>query len=439
VEGAGAGGYDASEARREREFETSRALERAPTGDDPTGIHLERSNEMIGTRILRGAAAMAIGICAAAPLAAQTDVSEPADQRFGRVRTATAQVRNLPDDKGLALATPAPGTLVRIGRERAGWLEVEVPGGYPVWVHGGFLRATSEADVFEVTRNSVNVRPNPVADVLNYPLPQRLHAGDRLRVIERNDAALPLAEDWVRVWSPPGVSAWLRASDVEPLAPGTDGLALWTAAEKSPPSAPPRPAPRQRVEPKPAPTAADGAEAQAASKALDAAWDLLRAESKKDTPDFDAVRASFETLLAGNPGGELAARARQGIERADALREVHELRLALDREREEREAAVAAAREAVFERSLAKDPLLGVFAARGVVERTVGTDGTPRFLLRRGDRVQGELFCASGRYDLSLFAGLEVGVQGRPLASADAAAPLRLELSRVEVISLRKP
>src|SRR5688572_24781713 len=130
--------------------------------------------------------------------------------RYARVAVEGAAIRNLPDVKAKTIAQPAKGDLVAVYKEvSSGWLEVEVPGGFAVWVFGKYLEPTAEEGVYEVNGNAVNLRPGPSSDlstdVTNFPLPQRLQAGDKLRLIALQDPAKPLAETWAQVWSPPGV------------------------------------------------------------------------------------------------------------------------------------------------------------------------------------------------------------------------------------------
>jgi len=351
--------------------------------------------------------------------------------RYARVAVERARVRNVADDKGIVVAEVERGSLVAVHAEQeSGWLSVEVPGGYAVWVFGRYLEATDEPDVLEVTTNAVNIRPSPSSDVTSFPLPQRLQAGDRVRLIELFEPEKPLAETWARVWSPPGVRAWLRASATEPLGAGEDGAALWREALRFEPQAPPT---RAESVARQALVAAD---ADARAK-LDSARARLAAEQAKENPDFGAVRGAYAALLREAPDGPIAAQARADLERITALEEAATLRAELERERERRAEAARAEHARVLESSRRKDPLGQVFLARGVLLRRVGTDGIPHYLLRFGNDVSHELVCQSGRYELALFAGYEVGVQGQELAAAQPDGPRVLEISRLEVIARR--
>ena len=139
---------------------------------------------------------------------AQTPTQDPAPKEAPAptevivlVTGGKAAVRTLADKQAPAVLEPPMGQLLRIvGPRKAAFVPVEAPGGYPVWVYGSFLRPTAETGVLEVTANAVNQRPMPSSGQVSFPLDTRLHAGDRVRVIARNDANKPLAEDWVQVW-----------------------------------------------------------------------------------------------------------------------------------------------------------------------------------------------------------------------------------------------
>ena len=117
--------------------------------------------------------------------------------------------------------------VLHLAQSEFGWVSVEVPGGFSLWVFGKYLKPIGEGDIHEVTRNAVNIRPRPASDVTNFPMPQRLHAGDRVRVITQLEADKPLAETWANIWSPPGVRGWMRTSATEPVVPSGRGSSAW--------------------------------------------------------------------------------------------------------------------------------------------------------------------------------------------------------------------
>jgi len=352
--------------------------------------------------------------------------------RYGRIAADGTTVLNLADEKGKPVAQPAKGQLVAVHKEHvSGWLEIEIPGGFPVWVYGKFLAPSSDAGVYEVTGSGVNLRPEPSSEaVTNFPLPQRLQPGDKVRGIELQDPAKPLSDNWVRVWSPPGVRAFVKSSIVEGLPQGENGPALWSQALASLPAAPP-----VRVEPARPSGASEADKKDAEARgALEAARAALEAERKKDTPDYAPIQAELEKLVA--QGGPVAVEARAELRTVATLIEAAHLRADLERERQRRAEEARAAQEAVWKSSKEKDPFGGVFPVRGVVERRTSTDGIARFFLRFGKDTVCELACSSGRYDLSTYAGVEVGVHGSEVASRTGEVPT-FELTKLEVLAVR--
>jgi hypothetical protein len=367
-----------------------------------------------------------------APSVAQAASDRPL--RYARVSGEGAAIYNLEDEKGKDIARPAKGQLVAVYEENAsGWLEVEIPGGFPVWVFGKYLGTTDDPALLEVTGNAINLRPLPSSDVTSFPLPQRLQAGDKVRVIELAEPEKPLAETWVRVWSPPGVRGFLKSSLVEGLTQGEDGAALWTAAlAKLPAEARVTEAsgtPGRTQEP----SEAERREAEA-RVALEEARALLAAEKAKETPDFAPVESALQALVA--TGGAIAIEARAELRTLGLEREAAALRAELQAERQRRSEEVLDKQQEVWEKSKLKDPLGGVFAARGVVERRTNAEGIGRFFLRFGTDTTAELVCTSGRYDLSAFNGTEVGVHGSEIASRTGEFPT-YEVARLEVLAVR--
>lgn len=421
------------------------------------------SNAMQHPRILRAVLALVLPFLLSASVAAgvpnrATPLQQDAPLRYARVTGKAVKIRNLADPQGSVVAAPQDGSLVAVYRERGDWLEVEVPGGFAVWVFGSYLKETDVEDVLEVTRNGVNMRPAPERKVTNYPLGQRLFAGDRVRVIEREDPAKPITEDWVRIWSPAGARAWMAKADSRDLPAGVNGATAWKEALAALPPAPARAksAQESRAQSKlndpvkptgiakptgtPAEASAETAEAAADFEStLQAAWDLLAAERTKPSPDFGALEAAFGAARKAAPDGASAVRAGQGLDAVAALREANALRAELEAERQRRQAEALRRQKEIWEESRAKDPLGGVFLSRGALERVVEADAEPRYFLRFGGEVASELVCVSGRYDLDQYTGYEIGVKGMDLRLPESrgSQPLRIEVTRIEVLSRR--
>lgn len=383
--------------------------------------------------------------------------------RYGRINAEAVSFRNLADEQGLVLARAAKGTPVKIHSEDAaiGWMQAEIPGGFPAWVHGKFLAPSTEAGVFEVTGNAVNLRPEPGQEISNYPLPERLQAGDRVRAIDLPDPGKKLSEIWLHVWTPQGAPAWVRSSAVAPLAAGEDGAVIWKSAlepyaprlaSKAAPlveasasskdrtptpiaATPEAPSSAQRENTRAA--QAQGDEEERAKLAeLHAA---IEAEAQEDSPDFALLRAALEALSRATPSGPLAVETRRELEYLGNQEELATLRLALLAEKGKREAEVRAKQDYAVEAARAKDPLGSVFVARGALERRAGAAGAARYYLRFAGRDVCEITSSSRRYDLEVFAGFEVGVNGAELSASGTAAgalPL-IDVSRLEVIARR--
>ncbi|MCZ6598550.1 MAG: hypothetical protein O7B99_12985 [Planctomycetota bacterium] len=359
--------------------------------------------------------------------------------RYVRVKANDAKITNLRSRHGAELLRPAKGSIVAVHLDDEDWLEVEVPGGYAVWIFGRNLKETDEPDVYEVTATAVLLRPRPKS-LESYPLKQKLYPGDRARVIGRNDAKLPLAEDWVRVWSPPGVRAWIAAADVEPLPDGEDGKRLWAEAMKSlpPPPAVEKTLAQRSQTPSEASAQQEVDRDKAFREALEAARKLLESEGQKDQPDIAALRAAFEGARELAPSGAQAVEAQSGLGSVAWLEEASALRVELELERKRVADELARGQAEIRERSKAKDPLGDVFLSRGALERVVDPEGHARYYVRFGRKVVSELVCVSGRYDLDVYTGYEIGVRGMDLRSpAGAEGPDRIEVTRLEVLARR--
>lgn len=387
-------------------------------------------------------AALASLTLAAPSLAAQEPQAD-GPRSHARVTSDSAGILNMPDAKAAAVQRPAAGTLLAVYRDTGQWLEVEVPGGYAVWVFGRYLSETADADVYRVNGNGVNLRPRPEGGVANYPLSQQLYAGDEVRVIERFDPALPLAADWVRIWSPAGVRAWIAKDQVTLLLPDEDADALWAQVLAG--LAPSRGEEliKVRLAPPSTPTEVP-ADAEEESGnfdgAIEAAWKSMESQRAKSTPDWPAVRALFGDAEEAAISGADVAQVRQGLEAVAALEEASMLRAKLMEERLRREEAARREQERVWAESREKDPLGGVFLVRGALEgaqRGEGETARKQYFVKFGQELVAEVVCVSGRYDLDLFVGYQVGVRGTQLRSAEEGGLQHIEVTRLEVIARR--
>jgi hypothetical protein len=407
------------------------------------------SRQLLGLAVL--------GVCSALLLATPARAAQEPQDLLSYVRAGEsgAKAYNLPDAQAVEVLEVSTQTVLAVHAKRSGWLDVEAPGGFRVWVWGEYLEPASEAGKVRVTGNDVRMRPLPSSGIESYALAQKLGRGQVLHLIGRNDESLPMASDWVQVWSPPGARAWVRESETTALQGGESGAKLWgeavaarLAARKPAPVTPPAPAGGDT----PRAEAAQAVEAAAPSgkdavSALRQAETLFAAEMAKDDagsiPDYGAVRAAYEQVLALETEGPSAARARARLDEVGLRAEAYRLRHELELERARREAEARAARERM-EQAGDRDPFYGRFDSRGWLERRIEPGTTePVWVLRWSGEDSAELVCFSGRYDLSVFEGYELGINGQMLsgpieASAGRAMrAARFDVRRIEVISGR--
>ena len=388
---------------------------------------------------------------------AQTPSPESAAQEappvFVIVTASNAAVRTLPDKNGPSVMAPEVGQLLQVsGEKRAAFLPVIAPGGYAVWIFGRNLKQTDEAGVLEVTANAVNQRPLPTSENKSYPLSRRLHGGDRVRVIGRADATKPLDEDWVQVWSSADSVGWILMDECRPVK--TDGPKLWSEAlasfggraaiekvAETPTDKPKVGADGVDIAPGSAPKVAVDKTSHAAARAeLELADGLLATERLKPSPDFSAVRASYDKVLALKVAPEISSRAKAGLELVTVLEAALSLESDLEAEKLRRTEQILTRQKRLWEESRQRDPLAGRFDARGVLVRQSRAGEAARYVLRWGPDQVCEVRCASGRYDLDLFAGNELGMMGAlSYSEPDALLADRpvLEVGRIEVLSRR--
>jgi len=390
------------------------------------------------SRIRLGTGAALIAFLPAAAFAATMGQQERPQLRYVAAGPEGALARNLNDRDGVSVGRVPAGGILAVHGENRGWLEVERPGGFEVWVFGQFVRATDETGVYEVTRNGVLQRPLPSSTPDSWPLSQKLFAGDRVRFIRRQDPARPLGQDWVQVWSPPGVRAWVSQSETTALPSGAQGSVLWAEAVLSAENRSGSGSTGGGVQ------AGEGSEQLAqAQRALNRANDVLAAERDREDPDFAAARAAFQEVLELSDTGATAELAKARLQEVDSLEEAMRLRAELEAERAEIARRSSEREEAIREAGKDRDPLDGRFLSRGWLEPAPGElaeEGV--WIVRWGGLPVAEVVCPSGRYELEIFSGYDLGIDGaaiRPGGARVGAAPLpRIEITRIEVISGRR-
>ena len=368
-----------------------------------------------------------------------------AEMNIVRTTAKNAKVLNVADKNGTALVTCEVGQILHVAGERrgVGYLPVEAPGGFPVWVHGRNLKVTDTEGVLEITANAVNQRPLASSGAESYPLSLRLHRGDLVRVIERQDATKELAVDWIRIWSAPGSTGWILETEVETVTENPN--AVWDKAMSELGLRTTLKSPEIEIATgKPAtgtgaPAAPGNKEVQAA-KMFDQAEALLATERIKPTPDFGAVRVAFEAVVALDAGERWKRDAESGLKVVSALEEAVALKSDLEAEKVRRQEDLLERQRRAWEESRQRDPMIGKFDARGVLERRSRSGEPHRYILRWGPDEVCEVRCASGKYDLDIFAGYEIGLKGL-LEYAKPGALLEerpvLEVGKIEVLSKR--
>ena len=391
---------------------------------------------------------MAPGTPVSAPAAAPAPAAAQDTAKFVRymqVGANGAQARNLGDSNGVSLGNLAPGSLVAVFKEQGDWLECEVPGGFEIWVFGQYVKVSSEAGVLEITGSDVRARPLASPGPESYPLQPNLSKGDRVRLITRKDSSKPLAEDWVKVYSPPGVRAFVAKADCEALPAGMDGAQAWSKAVVET---------RKR---KSAPggglvlagtAAAAGAapvvgdlSPQQAVEELQRADAALARERRAEQPDFAPVREQYQRVLASTKEGATADMARRGLSEVDALIELAAIQATLLAERARGLEDAEKRRVAMERASMETDIYKGRFDTRGWLEKRVVPGQPPVYLLRWGGESVSEIQCNSGRYELSDFNGCELGIKGRQLRDyvpgdiGRVAVPRLIDAARIEVLA----
>ncbi|MBK7643820.1 MAG: hypothetical protein IPJ19_12370 [Planctomycetes bacterium] len=360
--------------------------------------------------------------------------------RYARAKSPGAKLYNLADTKGVELLTVKTDGLLAVYSESAGFLEVEPAEGMQVWVSGKYLAPSETPGVFKVTGNGINMRPSPTSASENsYPLSRSLNKSDEVRVAGRAHPEKPISEDWVHVWAPAGTHAWCRRAEVAD-ATGADVASLFTTAQKDA-----RAAAKLWMEPvaasttsASAPKVADSKPEKPAVQAPTTSADLAKANElyekacASDSSDFSAAKSAFQKVVDAAPQSSAADSARIGLEKIALHEEIVRIRndrASLEVDREKR---LAQAEKDLREASLSSDPLWGRFQTRGWLEK----EGD-RWVVRWAGKLASEITCSSQRYDLSLFAGYQLGITGALVRGASSDGPARFDVRRIEVLDAR--
>ena len=355
---------------------------------------------------------------------------------YAKITRKDAILRNVPDANGRELAKLKTGTIVRIHGELAGWSKAEIPTGFAVWVYRKYVTETDDPNVVEVTRNGLNVRVLPSSGVNNYPIGQ-LYAGDRVRVIETPAEFEKESAEWIYVWSPPGFWAWIRTGHLALVPSG--GEAAWKKAQTAALIPRAMEASSTDVSTNPPVVASkDPARADVTREALSRAHSALDRERARTKPNFELVRNAYGAVLKLEPTPEVRLLVEDRLHQVERLEAIASLRADLEAEKARRKLENEELLREIRDESKRRNPLGDRFDERGLLERrTVGEQ--TRYYLRWGGRDVCEVVCTSGRYDLLMFLGKDVGVRGEvlPLVATDGgatAAPI-VDLARIEIVS----
>lgn len=364
--------------------------------------------------------------------------------RYVRAVDSGAKVRNIYDAQGVVVLEVPPQGLLAVHGERNGWLEVEAPGGFSVWVFGEYLVPSTDTGVLQVKGTSIRMRPLPSSGPESLPLRQTLNNNDKVKTIGRKDPSRPLAEDWVNVWTPPGTHAWVAANETRALDSGADGSALWAKAVLDARQSTTREAvatPAAKTQD----TTPDSKETTTALADAEAALTRERnVEQQGGVPNYASARESYEKVLAANPTGASADVARDRIALCKVYEEAYSLRNTLQQQRAALEATLKN-RDEQMARAAKRGVFDGRYDVRGWVEKvTLPGQDAPVYRVRWAGDQMAEVVCTTGRYELADYVDYEVGINGRelrgPLGGPTPALtrPRELDIARLEVISGRR-
>ena len=361
------------------------------------------------------------GLCLAAPGLAQKWV-EAGDG---------AVARSFPDRNASAVAELEPGTVLQVLETSEGtrpFHRCAVAGGIQAWVHGRYLAESGVPGVLAVTGDRLNMRPQPSSSPRSMPLPDRLDLGDRVELVARADATLPLGEDWCRIWAPADTTVWVEASATAAVDDAAAAASAFKGATRSLPRAATRPAPTadsgkpaqggsaegttpepQAAKPKPA--ARPGA--RAALGRADQLFDAAKVQETADAATWSAVAEAYAEAgrLAGE-GTPIAAVSELQAERARLRMELVSLSGDLTERDAQRRARIEKLLDERRQLELSRSLHWGRFDGRGYVraERVAG-EATRWFLWWAGERCA-EIVSGDGRYDLAHFEGYQIGIVG---------------------------
>jgi hypothetical protein len=370
------------------------------------------------------ACAALIATLTASPAAAQTEQT-----KYHVAGPAGVTIRNVRDDSGIPVGKFGEGTVLAVHGTMGSWTQVEPAGGLTCWVLGAYLKETETSGRFTVTGNGVNMRPLASSGNGSFPMMQRLYAGDMVRMVGRDDPSAPFEEDWIQIRTPKGVHGWAPTSTIKPAPDPAQAGATWTGEWAEILEAMGAPQKTTTVTTGDEPTAPD----------TETEGDLVRARRmmNESPPRYTEAKAIYSAVLAKAPSGSpVALSAKNGLIQADAYASIEELQRKLEKERVDREQREVERQAELDRRSSEDTPLKGRYDARGWVESRPMPNGEMAWYLRFGGKNSCRIQCTSGRYDVGMYEGYEVGVAGR-MTNEAGAAQVSCDMRSIEVLSGR--
>jgi hypothetical protein len=372
-----------------------------------------------------------LALLAAAPASAQDE-----GLQYAIVGTDGVTVRNVRDAAGIPIGQFGAGTVLAVHKTMGRWSQVEPAGGLTCWVLGAYLNETGVSGRYDVNANAVNMRPLASSGKESFPLMEKLYLGDTVRIVSRLDPSVEFAEDWIQIRSPQGVHGWALTGSIQAAPDSTVAETTWTNDWKEVMDAM-----GGEVTPSPAATkdATDSGSGGDLGQAAVGSDDLVSARRMMNSspPMYAEAKVLFTAVLSkAESGSPLAIAAQNGMSQADAYMRIEAIQRQLESERAKREREDIEREAELQRRRDEKTPLMGRYDARGWVESRKLSDGGTGWFLRFAGKDSCAIQCTSGRYDISMFAGYEVGVVGR-MMNEPGAGQTSCDMRSIEVLSGR--
>ncbi len=364
--------------------------------------------------------------------------------------TTTTAARNFQDRQGLKVMDLPKGTLLRVHERSLGkyaFYEVSVASGMQVWVFGQYLEPTNAHNVLRVTGNRVNQRPLPGLGGNGTPLSTSLMSSDRVEMIKRQDTTKPISEDWVQIWAPARTRAWVEVSDTSPVKDLAAATLEYQASKRKLPkasassaSASSKATPANAEKPKTT-KAEVRPEATKSLRYADHLFAQAIADKNVTVAQLANVEQAYHRVLDMAPAGSTVRQLTiQQLEKLKMHQGLADLRVEMAQGQAAKEAELRRIEGEQRQADLRKTSSWGRFASRGWIESET-IDGQVRYFVRWDGERKVEVACASGRYNMAMFLGYQVGLSGQTRRAAtpmtlDAPAELSLiDVSRIEVIA----